>query len=63
MSRKRFTTEQIIHKLRCEIMERLLDLPTRYYDNSTAGRLVSKVTYDVQQISGAATNAVTVIFR
>ncbi|MEZ5528227.1 MAG: ABC transporter transmembrane domain-containing protein, partial [Gammaproteobacteria bacterium] len=58
-----YISNQIIHKLRCEIMERLLDLPTRYYDNSTAGRLVSKVTYDVQQISGAATNAVTVIFR
>ena len=58
-----YISNHIIHKLRCEIMEKLLDLPTRYYDVSTAGRLVSKVTYDVQQISGAATNAVTVIFR
>ncbi len=58
-----YISNQIIYKLRYEIMERLLDLPTRYYDDSTAGRLVSKVTYDVQQISGAATNAVTVIFR
>jgi len=58
-----YISNSIIHKLRCEIMERLLILPMRYYDNSTAGRLVSKVTYDVQQISGAATNAVTVIFR
>jgi len=58
-----YISNSIIHKLRCEIMERLLVLPMRYYDNSTAGRLVSKVTYDVQQISGAATNAVTVIFR
>jgi subfamily B ATP-binding cassette protein MsbA len=58
-----YISNHIIHKLRCEIMEKLLDLPTRYYDISTAGRLVSKVTYDVQQISGAATNAVTVIFR
>jgi subfamily B ATP-binding cassette protein MsbA len=58
-----YISNSIIHKLRCEIMDRLLVLPMRYYDNSTAGRLVSKVTYDVQQISGAATNAVTVIFR
>lgn len=58
-----YISNAIIHKLRCEIMERLLVLPIRYYDNSAAGRLVSKVTYDVQQISGAATNAVTVIFR
>lgn len=58
-----YISNHIIHRLRCEIMEKLLDLPTRYYDISTSGRLVSKVTYDVQQISGAATNAVTVIFR
>lgn len=58
-----YISNHIIHKLRCEIMDKLLDLPTRYYDISTSGRLVSKVTYDVQQISGAATNAVTVIFR
>jgi subfamily B ATP-binding cassette protein MsbA len=58
-----YISNSIIHTLRCEIMDRLLVLPMRYYDNSTAGRLVSKVTYDVQQISGAATNAVTVIFR
>lgn len=58
-----YISNHIIHRLRLEIMEKLLDLPTRYYDISTSGRLVSKVTYDVQQISGAATNAVTVIFR
>lgn len=58
-----YISNHIIHKLRFELMERLLDVPARYYDESTAGRLVSKVTYDVQQISGAATNAVTVIFR
>ncbi|OGT71460.1 MAG: lipid A export permease/ATP-binding protein MsbA [Gammaproteobacteria bacterium RIFCSPLOWO2_02_FULL_57_10] len=58
-----YIANHIVHKLRCDIMTQLLDLPVRYYDNSTAGRLVSKVTYDVAQISGAATNAVTVIFR
>ena len=58
-----YIANHIVHKLRCDIMDKMLELPVRYYDNSTAGRLVSKVTYDVSQISGAATNAVTVIFR
>ncbi|MEK7258338.1 MAG: ABC transporter transmembrane domain-containing protein, partial [Pseudomonadota bacterium] len=58
-----YIANQIVHKLRCDIMDKLLVLPVRFYDGSTAGRLVSKVTYDVSQISGAATNAVTVIFR
>ncbi len=58
-----YISNSIVHRLRYDLMNRLLDLPVKYYDQSTAGRLVSKVTYDVQQISGAATNAVTVIFR
>ncbi len=58
-----YIANHIVHKLRCDIMDKMQELPVRYYDNSTAGRLVSKVTYDVSQISGAATNAVTVIFR
>ena len=58
-----YISNSIVHRLRCDVMERMVALPVRFYDQSTAGRLVSKVTYDVQQISGAATNAVTVIFR
>lgn len=58
-----YIANHIVHKLRCDIMDKMLELPVRFYDNNTAGRLVSKVTYDVAQISGAATNAVTVIFR
>lgn len=58
-----YISNHIIHKLRCQIMEQLLKLPVRYYDLSASGRLVSKVTYDTIQIKGAATDAVTVIFR
>lgn len=58
-----YISNQIIHKLRCQVMEQLLKLPVRYYDVSTSGRLVSKVTYDTLQIKGAATDAVTVIIR
>jgi len=53
----------IVHTLRCQMLQQLLVLPMRYYDRSATGRLVSKITYDSQQITGAATNAVTVILR
>lgn len=53
----------VVHKLRCEILDQLLTVPVRYYDQNSVGRLVSKVTYDVMQIKGAATNAITVILR
>jgi len=56
-------SNHVVHKLRCQMLQRLLDLPVAYYDHSSAGRLVSKVTYDVTQITGAASNALTVILR
>lgn len=53
----------VVHKLRCQILRHLLDLPVSYYDRNAAGHLVSKITYDTAQITGAASNALTVILR
>ncbi len=58
-----FIANNVMHKLRCELMEHLIVLPAKYYDQTTTGRLVSKLTYDVQQIMGAASNALVVIVR
>ena len=57
------TANHVVHKLRCEVLDQLLNVPIAYYDRNTIGRLVSKVTYDVMQIKGAATNAITVVLR
>lgn len=53
----------VIHKLRCELIGHLVDLPAAYFDRSSSGKLVSKFTYDVTQVTGAASNAFAVIFR
>ena len=53
----------LIHRMRGQIMEHTLDLPVRFFDHAEPGRLISKVTYDVNQITGAVTNAVTVVLR
>lgn len=58
-----YIANHVVHKLRQQIVDQLLTVPVRYYDQNSIGRLVSKVTYDVAQIKGAATNAITVILR
>lgn len=58
-----YISNHVIHELRCALMDHLVRLPAAYYDRSTSGRLVSKLTYDVNQITGAASNAAAVIFR
>lgn len=53
----------VMHRLRFELNAKLMKLPATFFDQHTSGRLVSKVTYDVQQIAGAASEAITVVFR
>lgn len=55
--------QRVMHRLRYELNEKLVNLPAAFFDRHTSGRLVSKVTYDVQQIAGAASEAITVVFR
>ncbi|MDP3534237.1 lipid A export permease/ATP-binding protein MsbA [Halomonas sp. M1] len=53
----------VIHTLRCNVFNHLLHLPGRFFDHHSSGHLVSRVTYHVEQVAGAATNAVTIILR
>lgn len=54
---------RVICQLRNELFHKFLHLPTRYYDRNTAGRLLSRLTFDVEQIAEASTNAVTILVR
>jgi subfamily B ATP-binding cassette protein MsbA len=54
---------RVVFDIRCEASEHLLRLPTPFYDASSAGRLLSKITFDAQQVASAASEAVTVSIR
>jgi subfamily B ATP-binding cassette protein MsbA len=51
---------KVVMDLREEMFNKLLSLPTRYYDDHATGNLISKLTFDVTQVTAAATNVVTV---
>lgn len=53
----------LVMDLRNEMFRKLLTLPTRYYDDHATGNLISKLTYDVTQVTTAATTVVTVAVR
>jgi len=53
----------LVHNLRTELFDRLLTLPSAFYDKHAMGHLVAKVTYHVTQVTGAATDAVRTIIR
>ena len=53
----------LVHDLRVQLFNNLLTLPNRYFDNHNSGHLISRITYNVTMVTGAATDAVKVIVR
>ncbi|MGH8370827.1 MAG: ABC transporter transmembrane domain-containing protein, partial [Gammaproteobacteria bacterium] len=53
----------VIKTLREQAFSQLLHLPTRYYDASSSGTLISKLTYNIEQVAEATTNSITVLIR
>jgi ATP-binding cassette, subfamily B, bacterial MsbA len=54
---------KVVMDLREKMFHKLLTLPTRFYDDHATGTLISKLTFDVTQVTAAATNVVTVCVR
>lgn len=53
----------VIRTIRTEMFSKLIVLPKAFYDQSTTGELISKFSFDVEQVANAATKAVTVCIR
>ncbi len=53
----------VIRELRKEMFSRLLSLPKSFYDKATTGELISKFSYDVEQVANSTTKAITVFIR
>ena len=54
---------RVVFDLRTAMARHLLRLPTRYYDDQSAGILISRLTHDAQQIASASSSAITAIVR
>ena len=53
----------VVHNLRCEIFNKYTTLPNGFFDDQNSGHLLSRVTYNVQQVTAAATDAIKVVVR
>jgi len=53
----------VVMNFRQKMFEHLLKLPSSYYDKTTSGELLSKITYNVEQVADASTDALTVLVR
>jgi ATP-binding cassette, subfamily B, bacterial MsbA len=55
--------QRIVQRLRQQLIECYLKLPTTYFDKNSSGNLISKVTFNTQQVASASSDAITKMFR
>ena len=55
--------QRVIKTIRTELFDHFLRLPTAFYDRNASGQLLSSLTFNVDQVANAATQAVTVMIR
>jgi subfamily B ATP-binding cassette protein MsbA len=58
-----YTGHRVVFDLRAQLIDKLLALPTPFYDQTAAGVVQSKVTFDAHQLASAASGTITVAIR
>jgi len=53
----------VVKDIRRQMFTRITHLPTKYFDHSSSGHILSKFTFDSEQVATATTNAVTILVR
>ncbi len=54
---------QIVKAIRRDLFEQYLHLPAARYDRESTARMLSRLTYDTEQVAEAATNSMIVVVR
>ena len=58
-----YVGRHIVKRLRGQIFERMMQLPIGYYDRNSSSVLLSRLTYNTEQVGQAATDSVVVTVR
>src|SRR5258708_11764744 len=58
-----WVANKVVMDLRNAMFSNLVRLPTHYYNAHTSGSVISKFTFDVLQVTGAATSVISVLAR
>ncbi|HUQ09509.1 MAG TPA: lipid A export permease/ATP-binding protein MsbA [Steroidobacteraceae bacterium] len=58
-----YVGRQVIKAIRADLFRHYLDLPASYYDKAQGGTMLSKLTYNVEQVAEAVTKSITSLIR
>jgi subfamily B ATP-binding cassette protein MsbA len=56
-------SSKVVTDLRRALFAKLIVLPSHYFDQNSAGQIISRLQYDVSQVSEAATSALVTLVR
>jgi ATP-binding cassette, subfamily B, bacterial MsbA len=59
----RWVSRKIVEKLRYDIFDNLMKLPIFYFDSNTTGTLISKITYETEQLQTIITKVTLTALR
>jgi ATP-binding cassette, subfamily B, bacterial MsbA len=58
-----FVGRQIVSRLRRDVFRHTLDLPVGYFDRSSSATLLSRLTYNSEQVGQATTDSINLVVR
>src|SRR5262249_29162644 len=58
-----YVGRRIVSQVRAEVFRRILMLPVSYFDRHSSAALLSRLTYNTEQIGQATTDAIIVVVR
>jgi subfamily B ATP-binding cassette protein MsbA len=56
-------SSQVVMKMRQQLFDKYIHLPVEFHDHQSAGALISKVTFDTEQVANAAGKAFLILIR
>ena len=58
-----YVGRQIVSRLRRDVFRHILDLPVGYFDRSSSAALLSRLTYNSEQVGQATTDSINLVVR
>jgi subfamily B ATP-binding cassette protein MsbA len=58
-----YVGRRVVKRLRGQVFERVLDLPVAFYDRHAVGAMLSRLTYNCEQVGQASTNSIVILVR
>ena len=53
----------VIRDLRADVFDKIIHLPTTYFDVTSSGSVLSKMVYDIEQVAAATSGVIIVLIR